>query len=123
VAWVLIVGGAGVATLGLVLLIRFGLGILGGELMKDLAGWGSIDLRDVQPAKLRRSLKELWKENPRLAAQADESLRSFDEMRQKDPGALDKIEFFYRFMYVARYVAIAMVVLGVAAVAGGIWLR
>lgn len=121
--WVLIAGGAGVATLGLLLLTRFGLATFRGELMKDLAGRGSFNLRDIEPAKLRRSLGDLWKENPGIAAQADESLRLVDDLRRNDPGVLARVESFYRFMYIARYVAVAMVVVGVSAVAGGFWLR
>jgi hypothetical protein len=123
VAWLLVAGGAAVALVGLLLLTRFGLWHLRGELMKDLAGWGSMDIARLDPAELRRSLNDLWKENPGLAAQADEHLRSFEEIKRSDPKSLGNVQLFVRFMYVARYAAMAMVLLGVGAVAAGVWLR
>jgi hypothetical protein len=120
---VLIGAGAATALLGVVLLTRFGLGAFKGEVMKDMAGWGDIDIGSLDPAALREALPYLSKEDPRLAAQADEGLRSFEEMQLSQPDALPNVQYFVRIMYVARYAAMAMVVLGVGALAAGVWLR
>ena len=118
---VLIGAGAALALLGVVLLTRFGFSAFKGEVMKDMAGWGTIDLETIDPAKLRRSMTYLWKEDPRLAAQMDENLRSFEETRRRQPDGLPSVRYFVRVMYVARYAAMAMVLLGLGAVAVGVW--
>ena len=122
-AWALIGGGATVALLGLMLLTRFGLYMFKGEVIKDMGGWGAIDIGSIDPANVRKSLSSVWKENPRLAAQIDENLRSFEEVRRSQPDAQQSVQHLVRVMYVARYVAMALVLLGVAAVATGVWLR
>ena len=120
---VLIGAGAAMGVLGVALLTRFGLSAFKGEVMKDMAGWGDIDLGSIDPAALREGLRYLRKEDPLLAAQADEGLRSFEQMRQSQPDALPNLQYFVRIMYIARYAAMAMVLLGAAAVAAGVWLR
>jgi hypothetical protein len=122
VAWALIVAGTVAALLGMLLLTRFGFSAFKGEAVKDMAGWGDIDLGSLDPSALRGALTYLWKEDPRLAAEADEGLRSFEDLRRSQPDVLPRVQHAVRVMYVARYAAIAMVLVGVGAVAGGVWL-
>ena len=118
-AWLLIMGGAVALLVGVavgVLTFRFGF------------RWSREDqamLRDNPPtARFRReAFDDLWRSDPSLAAQAMAPLRRMEELAAAGQDPYQDVRRFVRILKIARWVAAGLVVLGGAAVVGGIaWL-
>lgn len=95
------------------------------EMWLGMSGTGTtFDSSVFRTSQAKRAMSELWKENPRLAAEAEEHQRQFEELESSKPDAFKEVRKISRIMSRAVYVIPALVVFGaVAAAAGMLWFR
>lgn len=95
------------------------------KMWRGMSGMGTtFDSSVLRTSQAGEARSDLWETNPRLAAEAAESLRKFDEVEASKPDAFKEVRRVSRFMSLAVYVIPALVVLGaVVAVAGLLWFR
>jgi hypothetical protein len=95
------------------------------EMWRGMSGMGTtFDSSVLRTSQARKAMSDLWKENPRLAAEAAENLRQFEELEASKPDALKGVRRVSRFMSLSVYLIPALVVFGaVAAAAGLLWFR
>ena len=95
------------------------------EMWRGISGTGTtFDSSVFRTSRAKKAMSELWKENPRLAAEAEEHQRQFEELEASKPDAFKEVRKVSRVMSRALYVVPALVVFGaVAAAAGVLWFR
>lgn len=95
------------------------------EMWLGMSGTGTtFDSSVFRTSQAKKAMSELWKENPRLAAEAEEHQRQFEELEASKPDAFKEVRKISRIMSRAVYVIPALVVFGaVAAAAGILWFR
>lgn len=90
-----------------------------------MSGAGTtFDSSVFRTSQAKKAMSELWTENRRLAAEAEEHQRRFEELEASDPDAFKQVRKLSRIMSRAVYVIPALVVFGAVATAAGVlWFR
>ncbi len=95
------------------------------EMWRGMSGTGTtFDSSFFRTALARKAMSDLWKDNPRVAIEAIEHQRKFEELEDSKPDAFKDVRKISRAMLRAVYMIPALVVFGaVAAAAGVLWFR